>query len=150
MKMILVWFTHLPLAPHICVSELVEHWFREWLLSYSAPSHYLNLCWVIFNWTFRNKLRWNFDIKTKLFINKKESENIVCEKVGILSSGRWVKISLKFVSTGLNNNMPIFNEIRAWCQADDKPLSEPMLAYFIHAYIYHLATMSIKMSVGAN
>ena len=35
------WFTHHPLMPHICVSELD-----------SAPSHYLNQCWVIINRTF--------------------------------------------------------------------------------------------------
>ena len=34
--------THLPLMPHICVSEMGQHWFRLWLLAYLAPSHYLN------------------------------------------------------------------------------------------------------------
>ena len=38
--------------PHICVSELRRH---------SAPSHYLNQWWVIVNWTFRNRLQWNFN-----------------------------------------------------------------------------------------
>ena len=46
--------------PHICVSESGQHWFREWLVAYSAPSHYLNQCWVIVNWTLRNTLLWNF------------------------------------------------------------------------------------------
>ena len=27
----------------------------------SAPSHYLNQCWVMLNWTLRNKLQWNFN-----------------------------------------------------------------------------------------
>ena len=30
-----------------------------WLAAYSAPSHYLNQCWVIVNWTRRNKIQWN-------------------------------------------------------------------------------------------
>ena len=34
--------THLSLMPHICVSELGQHWFRLWLVAWSAPSHYLN------------------------------------------------------------------------------------------------------------
>ena len=38
--------THLPPVPHISVSELDQHWFRE---AYSAPSHYLNQCWVVVN-----------------------------------------------------------------------------------------------------
>ena len=41
--------THLPLVWHICVSESGQHWFRKWLVAYSAPSHYLNQCWVIVN-----------------------------------------------------------------------------------------------------
>ena len=46
--------THLPLVLHACVSESTQHWFRQWLVTYSAPSNYLNQCWVIVNW---NKLQ---------------------------------------------------------------------------------------------
>ena len=46
--------THLPLVQHICVSESGQQWFRWWLVIYSGPSHYLNQCWVIVNWTLRN------------------------------------------------------------------------------------------------
>ena len=53
-----------------------------------APSHYLNKCWVIVYWTLRNKLQWNFNQNTKLFINENASENIVWETVAILSRGR--------------------------------------------------------------
>ena len=62
--------THLPLVPHICVSEWVQHWFRKWLVAFSAPSHYLNQCWVIVNWNLRNKLQLNFNQNTKLFIQE--------------------------------------------------------------------------------
>ena len=34
--------THLPLVPHMCVSESDQYWFRSWFGAYSAPSHYLN------------------------------------------------------------------------------------------------------------
>ena len=47
--------------PHICVRESGEHWFRRWLVAYSAPTHCLNQFWVVVNWTFRNKLHWNFN-----------------------------------------------------------------------------------------
>ena len=50
--------THLPLVPHICVSELGQDWFRQWLVACSAPSHYPNQCSLIVNWTLRNKLQW--------------------------------------------------------------------------------------------
>ena len=81
--------THLPLVPHICVIELGQHWFRWWLVAYSVPSHYLNQCWVIVNWTLRNKLQWNFNSNTKLNIHENAFEN-VCEMVTILFRRRWV------------------------------------------------------------
>ena len=45
---------------HIYVIELDYHWFMQWLVAYSAPSHYLNQWWLIVNWTLRNKVQWNF------------------------------------------------------------------------------------------
>ena len=60
--------THLLLVPHICVSESGQHWLRWWVVAYSAPSHYLNQCWVIVNWTLSRKLQWNLNKNTKLFI----------------------------------------------------------------------------------
>ena len=33
--------------PHVCVSELGQHWFRKWLVAYSAPSHYLTSAVVL-------------------------------------------------------------------------------------------------------
>ena len=60
------------------------------VFAYSAPSHYLSHCWYIVNWTLGNKLQWNSDQNTKLFIHKNESENIICEIAAILSRGRWV------------------------------------------------------------
>ena len=59
--------THPP-VPHICVSELGQRWFRQWLVACSAPSHYLDQCWVIVNCILRNKPQWNQN--TKLFIHK--------------------------------------------------------------------------------
>ena len=85
---IIVWpLTHLPLVPHICFSESGQHWFRWWLVVYSVPSHYLNQCWVIVNCTIGNKIQWNFNQNTKLFIHENASENIVCEMAAILSRG---------------------------------------------------------------
>ena len=54
------------------------------LSPHSAPSHYLNQCWVLINWTLRNNHQWNFNQNTKLFIHKNVSENIVCEMVAKL------------------------------------------------------------------
>ena len=34
----------LPLVLYICISESVQHWFRWWLVAFSASSHCLNQC----------------------------------------------------------------------------------------------------------
>ena len=39
---------------------------------------------------FRNKLQWNFNQNTKLFIYEYASENIVCEEAAIFVQGGWV------------------------------------------------------------
>ena len=51
----------------------------------------MNQCWVTINWILRNRLQWNFNQNTKLFVHENASEKIVCEMVAILSRGRWVK-----------------------------------------------------------
>ena len=84
--------THLPLVPHICVSELGQHWFRWWLVACSAPSHYPNQCSLIVNWTLRNKLHWNSNRNCNILIDRNAFENAVCKMATILSRGIWVNI----------------------------------------------------------
>ena len=59
-----------------------HHWFRQWLVARSAPSHYLNQCWYIciVNWTLRKKLnlvKGGEEINHGLISLK---ENIACER----------------------------------------------------------------------
>ena len=82
--------THLSVVPHICVNELDQHFFRQWLVAWSVPSHYLDQCWLLVNWSLRNKLQWNSNPNTELFIQEKAFKNVVCEMAAILSRGRWV------------------------------------------------------------
>ena len=79
--------TLLPSVPYICVGELGEQWFREWLVACSVPSHYPNQCWHIVNWTLGNKLQWNSNRNTKLLTWKCVwiEEAAVCEITAIFS-----------------------------------------------------------------
>ena len=63
--------TNLPLVPHKCVSEWSPHWYRYWLVAGSASSHYLNQCCQIVYCALGNKLQWNFNQNSKLFVHKK-------------------------------------------------------------------------------
>ena len=42
----------------------------QWLVACSTTSHYLNQCWHIAKWTFRNKLQWNVNQNTNISIKK--------------------------------------------------------------------------------
>ena len=66
--------THPPLVPHIYVNEMSQHWARYWLVACLATSHY-----PIVNWTHMNKLQWNSNRNTKLFIDENVFENVVCQ-----------------------------------------------------------------------
>ena len=51
-----------------------------WLVAWSVPSHYLNQCWNIVNWTLRNKLQWNSKIEILKFSFKKMHLKVLCAK----------------------------------------------------------------------
>ena len=55
------------------------------------PSHYLNLWWNIVNLILRNKLQWNVNRKSYIFIQENRFENVVGEIGAILSRPQCVK-----------------------------------------------------------
>ena len=64
-------------------------------MAQTAPSHYLNECWNIVNWTLRNKLQWNFNRAIETFsLKKKAFENVVWKMSTILSRPQCVKIEM--------------------------------------------------------
>ena len=71
-----------PGTPYICqwtgsamVEVMVCHLFGE-------PSHYLNQCWLIVNWTLGNKFQWNLKLNSIIFIQENAFENAVCQNGG--------------------------------------------------------------------
>ena len=73
------------LARDICVNELDQHWFRQWLVAYSAPSHHLKQYWHII---LRNGLQLNSKRYTKIFINENTFQNVVCKAAATLPRGK--------------------------------------------------------------
>ena len=71
--------------------ETSHHWFRQWLVAWPTPSHYLNQWWNILYWTPRNKLQWNFNRNSYIFIPENQFENVVCIMAVILSRPQCVK-----------------------------------------------------------
>ena len=109
----------------------------------SAPSHYLNQCWHIVNWTLRNKLQWNLNRNSYILIQENTFENVVCEMASLLSrpqcvntmrprqNGRHFTDNLfKCIFMNEKVNWSLFLRLKLtifhrW--PGDKPLSEPMM-----------------------
>ena len=62
-----------------------HHGFRWWLVDWSAPSHYLIQWWYIVNLTCRNKLQWNFNGNSNIFIRENAFESNACKMTAIMS-----------------------------------------------------------------
>ena len=60
---------------HICVHKLIIVGWR----------HYPNQCWYIVNLTLRNKLQWNANQNSSIFIEENTFKNFVCKMLCILS-----------------------------------------------------------------
>ena len=68
-----------------------HRWFRQWLVAWPAPSHYINHCWNIVNWVLRNKLQWNLNRNSYIFIHENAFENVVWKMAAILCRPQCVK-----------------------------------------------------------
>ena len=85
-KFLLCSLTHWGRVMHICISILSIIGSDNGL----APSHYLNQCLNIVNWTLRNKLQWNINQNSYSFIQENAFENVVWKIAAILASMSWV------------------------------------------------------------
>ena len=156
--------THWRLVIHICEQG-------SEMLSVHCQSHYLGHWWPIINWTLGNKLQWPLNQNTPNIFQRKcisrclknrsylfrpkyfntsppgqnschFADNIfrcifVNEKFCIL-----IEMSLKFVPKGsIDNNLALVH-IMACHRIGAKPLSEPMLTRFTHAFMQHKGEMS--------
>ena len=74
-----------------------HHWFRKLLVAWLRPSHYLNQCCNVVNWTLRNKLQWNFN------------QNILLKKMHlkVLFAKWWTFcVGLNVLSCSVKNTSP--------------------------------------------
>ena len=60
------------------------HWFWWWLVTWLAPRHYLNQCWIVLNWTPSNNIQWNFKENTTIFYQENVFKNALCNMAATL------------------------------------------------------------------
>ena len=89
--------THCGRVMHICVSKLTiigsDNGLSPGRRPGSAPGHYLNQCWNIVNWILRNRLQWNLNQNSDIFIEKHSFENVVWEIMSISSRPQCVNVT---------------------------------------------------------
>ena len=77
--------THWGRVTHICVINLTIIGSDSGFFAWTPPSHYLNRCWNIVNWTFRNKIQWKLNQNSYIFIKENSFKDVICEMACILS-----------------------------------------------------------------
>ena len=85
--------THQGCGTHKYPCKLGHHWFRSWLVTCSAPSHYLNQCLI--SYTPRNEVRGGIldsaclSVRLSVCLSVCLSVNLSCPPCSIYSSG-WI------------------------------------------------------------
>ena len=79
------YITHWGRVTHICVGKLTNICSDNGLSPARRQSIIWTNAWDIVNWTLRNKLQWNFNRNSNIFIHENAFENVVCEMASILS-----------------------------------------------------------------
>ena len=95
--------------------------------AYSAPSHFLNQCWFISNWTLVNKLQWNCFRNLYIFVHENAFANVVWRRATILSASMyWIKstgtwprnelqwLQLKILEQDCNQSKRHWDDIPHW------------------------------------
>ena len=107
-----VYLMYLVLMPLFCLT----HWRR--VTHYTSvksgiigTDNHLNQCCLIVNFTLRNKLEWNFNQNSSIFIQENTFENVVCEMAAILSRGRLVNETISSDMCCIHITMPMFYSI---------------------------------------
>ena len=76
--------------------------------AYMRQCHYQNQCWNIVNKTLRNKLQWNFNRNSNIFIQENAFESVVCEEAAILSRPQCVNYAHWLLAVSKLSPLPPF------------------------------------------
>ena len=82
--------------------------------AWPAPSHYLNQCWHIVNWTLGNKLQSNFNRNSNIFFQEKAFENVVWKIAAMLSRHqciKWKIVEIHYMMASLSRSI-----MYVWCK----------------------------------
>ena len=114
-----MYLTHWGRVTHICVGNLTIIGPDNGLSPARRQAIIwtkFNQWWDIVNWTLRNKLQWNFNQYSYIFIQENSFENVVCEMASILSRPQCDKWDAILMSIDL------FGEAKCGIDSDNRHL----------------------------
>ena len=121
------------------------------------PSHYLNQCWNIFNLILRNKIEWNINRNSYMFIHENAFKHVVCKMSAILSRPQYVNIrvisSASIYITWWRHQMETFSALLAICAGNspvpgEVPTQRPVTRSFDVFFDLHPNIRLSKQSWG--
>ena len=107
------------------------------------PSHYLNQCWDIVNWTLRKKLQWNINRNSNSFIQENAFENVVCEMAAILPRPQWVKSNDTMETINPTSMIICWEKTWHWLHWSYSPVT------IFSQYFTHLKPSSVKIRINS-
>ena len=128
--------THWGRVMHICVSNLITTGSVNGLLPGRHQDITLTNAGIFYNWTLRNKIQWNFNRNSNIFIEENAFENIFCEMTAILSRPQCVNTGechYNMVQYGI-----ILHTSSKWLKQNFNPLW-PSEAIWWHKFVSTLA-----------
>ena len=101
------------------------------------PSHYLNQCRHIVNWTHGNKFQWNMSQNTSILTQENQCENVVCDMAAILFWPQCVKQFHSANCWGIFSKIWQFkmSKILRLCRIQQKMMSVQQYIYIWTLYI---------------
>ena len=89
--------THCPLMMPYDIRELGQYWYRQWLIASSAPSHYLDQCWLLVNWILSSQLQRNLIHIANIFF---VFENVISKLAAILFRPQYANLLANYHESG--------------------------------------------------
>ena len=127
---------------------------------WSAPRSYLNQYWNIVNFNIKNKLQWNLQQNSYIFIKENAFENVVCRMVVILfrsqciipfdpDNGIFMSVGVCWFLIQQSQQQPWYCLCRDWCtvKMDFKFRSRPISTNHTNCYtlsIYYRSSLHTK------
>ena len=102
-------------------------------------NHYLNQWWNIVNWALRNKLQWNLNRNSYIFIQENAFENVSSKMVAILSWPQCVNL----IEDGLSSltYVPWNISLLGWCLCLDRAHHDTLFYFYIMWLILNQACL---------